>query len=161
MIYQKEFAYAAQIATRRKDRYNNFYAQLRAMSTVTAIFYWQLENFFYSALCWIGIRVINDKLVMWRQVFVVGHDWGAIVAWYLCLFRPDRVKALVNLSVCYRARHPSVKPLEGLRALLGDDYYMCRFQVFFFLVFFFDDFSFGCRFGVDKIMGAPLNSPQF
>ncbi|MBA0633305.1 hypothetical protein Godav_001927, partial [Gossypium davidsonii] len=32
------------------------------------------------------------------KVFVVGHDWGAIIAWYLCLFRPDRVKALFNLS---------------------------------------------------------------
>ncbi|MBA0817175.1 hypothetical protein Gohar_001762 [Gossypium harknessii] len=29
-----------------------------------------------------------------RKVFVVGHDWGAILAWFLCLFRPDKVKAL-------------------------------------------------------------------
>ncbi|GFZ09048.1 alpha/beta-Hydrolases superfamily protein [Actinidia rufa] len=30
-----------------------------------------------------------------HQVFVVGHDWGALITWYLCLFRPDRVRALV------------------------------------------------------------------
>ncbi|KAI8574772.1 hypothetical protein RHMOL_Rhmol01G0379900 [Rhododendron molle] len=24
------------------------------------------------------------------RVFLVGHDWGASMAWYLCLFRPDR-----------------------------------------------------------------------
>ncbi|KAM7495839.1 hypothetical protein LguiA_020253 [Lonicera macranthoides] len=62
------------------------------------------------------------------KVFLVGHDWGAIIAWYLCLFRPDRIKALVNLSVVFNPRNPSTKPIETLRAMLGDDYYMCRFQ---------------------------------
>ncbi|CAK7348334.1 unnamed protein product [Dovyalis caffra] len=28
------------------------------------------------------------------KVFLVGHDWGAMVAWHFCLFRPDRIKAL-------------------------------------------------------------------
>ena len=63
------------------------------------------------------------------KVLVVGHDWGAIIAWYLCLFRPDRVKALVNLSVAFHPRNPMNKPLESFRALYGDDYYICRFQV--------------------------------
>ncbi|KAK9136842.1 hypothetical protein Sjap_007436 [Stephania japonica] len=62
------------------------------------------------------------------KVFVVGHDWGAIVSWYLCLFRPDRVRALVNLSVPFMRRHPSVKFVDGYRARFGDDYYICRFQ---------------------------------
>lgn len=64
------------------------------------------------------------------KVFVVGHDWGAAVAWYLCLFRPDRVKALVNLSVTFNPRNPSRRPIQSMRAICGDDYYMCRFQVF-------------------------------
>ncbi|KAL5701334.1 hypothetical protein ACHQM5_026680 [Ranunculus cassubicifolius] len=63
-----------------------------------------------------------------NQVFVVGHDWGALLAWYLCMFRPDRVKALVNLSVPYPRRNPSVRTVEGFRTRFGDDYYMCRFQ---------------------------------
>ena len=63
------------------------------------------------------------------QVFVVGHDWGAIVSWNLCLLRPDRVRALVNLSVAFMPRRPGVKPLEYFRAAYGDDYYVCRFQV--------------------------------
>ncbi|KAM7276402.1 hypothetical protein ACFE04_018268 [Oxalis oulophora] len=63
-----------------------------------------------------------------EQVFLVGHDWGAYVAWYFSLFRPDRVKALVNLSVPYLPRNPTVKSLDGLQALLGDEFYMCRFQ---------------------------------
>ncbi|KAJ9699634.1 hypothetical protein PVL29_005482 [Vitis rotundifolia] len=62
------------------------------------------------------------------KVLVVGHDWGAIIAWYLCLFRPDKVKALVNLSVAFHPRNPMNKPLESFRAIYGDDYYICRFQ---------------------------------
>ncbi|CAK9152505.1 unnamed protein product [Ilex paraguariensis] len=62
------------------------------------------------------------------QVYVVGHDWGAMLAWYLCLFRPEKVKAFVCLSVPFRPRHPTMKPVPALRAFFGDDYYMCRFQ---------------------------------
>lgn len=62
-------------------------------------------------------------------MFVAGHDWGAIVAWQLCLLRPDLVKALVNLSVEYRPRQPGRSPLQTIRAACGDDHYMCRFQV--------------------------------
>lgn len=63
-----------------------------------------------------------------EKVFVVGHDWGAVVAWHLSLFRPDRVKALVNLSVPFAPRNPARKPLESLKAACGEDYYICRFQ---------------------------------
>ncbi|KAI3449459.1 hypothetical protein Pfo_006124 [Paulownia fortunei] len=62
-------------------------------------------------------------------VFLVGHDWGAVMAWYFCLIRPDRIKALVNMSVVFPPRNPKRKPLESMRAVLGDDYYICRFQV--------------------------------
>ncbi|CAA6675169.1 unnamed protein product [Spirodela intermedia] len=62
------------------------------------------------------------------QVFVVGHDWGAIVAWHLCLFRPDRVKALVNISVAFSPRNPNAKPIETLSSFYGDEYYIARFQ---------------------------------
>jgi pimeloyl-ACP methyl ester carboxylesterase len=68
-----------------------------------------------------GPWVEIDVLALRVQVFVVGHDWGAIVSWNLCLLRPDRVRALVNLSVAFMPRRPGVKPV--------DDYYVCRFQV--------------------------------
>jgi pimeloyl-ACP methyl ester carboxylesterase len=35
---------------------------------------------------------------------VVGHDWGAIVAWYAALLRPDRFRGVIALSVPYRPR---------------------------------------------------------
>ncbi|XP_051128115.1 uncharacterized protein LOC127249388 [Andrographis paniculata] len=63
-----------------------------------------------------------------EKVFVVSHDWGAIMAWALCLYRPDKVKAAVNMSVTFSRRNPDRKPLETLRAVYGDDYYICRFQ---------------------------------
>lgn len=63
------------------------------------------------------------------KVFVVGHDWGAYIAWHLSLFRPDKVTALVNLSVAYLPRNPKMQPLKTLRSLYGDDLYVCRFQV--------------------------------
>ena len=60
---------------------------------------------------------------------MVGHDWGALVAWNLCMFRPDRVKALVNLSVAFSPRNPEVKPVDYFKSIYGDDYYVCKFQV--------------------------------
>jgi pimeloyl-ACP methyl ester carboxylesterase len=63
-----------------------------------------------------------------QEVFVVGHDWGAKVAWEFCLFRPDKVKALVNLSVQFSSRNPARSLLDGVSAFYGEDYYMCRFQ---------------------------------
>ncbi|KAK3016339.1 hypothetical protein RJ639_005723 [Escallonia herrerae] len=64
-----------------------------------------------------------------EKVFVVGHDWGAYMAWHLCLYRPDRVKAVVNLSVPFLPRNPGKKTVEGIRAAYGDDHYICRFQL--------------------------------
>ncbi|XP_072955067.1 epoxide hydrolase 2-like [Typha angustifolia] len=61
------------------------------------------------------------------EVFVVGHDWGAIVMWHLCMFRPDRVRAVVALSVPFLPRIPAVNPVDYFRALYGDEYYVVRF----------------------------------
>jgi len=60
-------------------------------------------------------------------VFVVGHDWGAQVAWHLCLFRPDRVRAVVALGVPYFPRHP--RPMTEVFAAFGDGFYITQFQV--------------------------------
>ena len=49
-----------------------------------------------------------------RQAVVVGHDWGANVAWYAALFRPDLVRAVVAMSVPF-ARRPPAPPVRALR----------------------------------------------
>jgi pimeloyl-ACP methyl ester carboxylesterase len=62
-----------------------------------------------------------------RAVFV-GHDWGAPVAWGCAQLHPDRVAAVVGLSVppLPRARVP---PTEAFRKTFGDNFfYMLYFQ---------------------------------
>lgn len=83
----------------------------------------------YTSLHIVGDLIALIDQLGSDQVFLVAHDWGAIVGWYLCLFRPDRVKAFVCLSFPYRPRNPKMKPVQGFRLLHGDDYYVCRFQV--------------------------------
>ena len=68
-----------------------------------------------------------------QQAVVVGHDWGAPVAWYSALMRPDVFRAVASLSV------PYIPPIGGLpegvtindlmRAnATGRDYYRLYFQ---------------------------------
>ncbi|XP_019163974.1 PREDICTED: bifunctional epoxide hydrolase 2 [Ipomoea nil] len=86
-----------------------------------------------SASSYTAFHIVGDLVALLDslsldKVFLVGHDWGAAMAWYFCLLRPDRIKALVNLSVAFTPRNPKWKPVESMRFLFGDDYYMCRFQ---------------------------------
>jgi pimeloyl-ACP methyl ester carboxylesterase len=83
----------------------------------------------YTALHVVGDLVALLDSLGERQVFVAAHDWGALTAWSFCLYRPDRVRALVALSVAYSPRSAARKPVDGLRALMGDEYYICRIQV--------------------------------
>jgi pimeloyl-ACP methyl ester carboxylesterase len=62
-----------------------------------------------------------------QQAVVVGHDWGAPVAWHTALFRPDRVRGVVGLSVPYRPRGERA-PLGVLRSVLGEHFYQIYFQ---------------------------------
>ncbi|KAL3538204.1 hypothetical protein ACH5RR_001570 [Cinchona calisaya] len=82
----------------------------------------------YTCLQIVGDLVALIESLGVSEVFLVAHDWGAMIAWYLCLFRPDLVKAYVSLTVPFRPRHPKMKPIASLRAFFGDAYYMCRFQ---------------------------------
>ncbi|TVU18532.1 hypothetical protein EJB05_34637, partial [Eragrostis curvula] len=82
----------------------------------------------YTALHVVGDLVALLDSLGEKQVFVAAHDWGAVTAWSLCQFRPDRVRALVALSVAYSPRSAARKPVDGLRALFGDEYYICRIQ---------------------------------
>jgi len=62
-----------------------------------------------------------------EKAVVAGHDWGAPVAWHAGLFRPDRIRGVVALSVPYRPRG-SAPPIATLRAALGESFYMVYFQ---------------------------------
>jgi epoxide hydrolase A/B len=49
-----------------------------------------------------------------KQAVIVGHDWGAAIAWHAALFRPDVFPAVAALSVPFRQRGPA-PPLHMLR----------------------------------------------
>jgi len=49
-----------------------------------------------------------------KQAVIIGHDWGANVAWHAALFRPDVFRAVAALSVPFRKRG-SAPPLQMLR----------------------------------------------
>src|SRR5579884_1506736 len=80
----------------------------------------------YTQLHLVGDVIgLLDALSEARAV-VVGHDWGAPVAWNTALFRPDRVRGVVGLSVPYLPRGP-VSMLAAMRSILGDGFYMSYF----------------------------------
>lgn len=59
---------------------------------------------------------------------VVGHDWGAPVAWHLALLEPERVRALAALSVPFGGR-PKRPAIEMMReAYAGRFHYILYFQ---------------------------------
>ena len=49
---------------------------------------------------------------------MVGHDWGAIVAWHSVLIHPERFSALIAMSVPYGGR-PPVSPMVGWRTAVS------------------------------------------
>lgn len=63
------------------------------------------------------------------DAIVVGHDWGAIIAPWVALFRPDRVRGLALLSVPYVPRGER-SVVEHIRATdpEGPFAYMLAFQ---------------------------------
>ena len=65
-----------------------------------------------------------------ERAVVVGHDWGAPVAWHCGLLRPDIFRAVGLLSVPYLPRPcEDIRPTEAMRALVGEkEFYMLYFQ---------------------------------
>lgn len=59
---------------------------------------------------------------------IIGHDWGANVAWSAALMRPDLFHAVAALSVPHRPRNPSGAPLTLLRASGNENFYWFYFN---------------------------------
>lgn len=75
-----------------------------------------------------GVVGLMDALGV-EQGVVIGHDWGAPVAWHTALRHPARVRAVGSLSVPHSRRAPG-PPLSLMRAAAGPDYihYIDYFQ---------------------------------
>ncbi|VXC73678.1 alpha/beta fold hydrolase [Pseudomonas sp. 9Ag] len=63
-----------------------------------------------------------------RSVAVVGHDWGAPVAWHLALLEPQRVRVIAAMAVPYGGR-PKRPAIEIIRSQFADRFnYILYFQ---------------------------------
>jgi pimeloyl-ACP methyl ester carboxylesterase len=86
----------------------------------------------YSILKLVGDMVDLVRALGETTCVVVGHDWGAPVAWHCALLRPDIFRAVAGLSVPFQPRIPKGAPTPMMAALakragLGD-LYISRFQ---------------------------------
>ncbi|SIN67717.1 alpha/beta fold hydrolase [Algoriphagus halophilus] len=63
----------------------------------------------------------------YEDAIFVGHDWGAMVTWWLALLHPTRVKGIIALAVPYQVRGD--RPwIEWMEEILGSDYYFVHFN---------------------------------
>jgi pimeloyl-ACP methyl ester carboxylesterase len=63
------------------------------------------------------------------KAVVVGHDWGAPIAWHCALLHPERFAAVVGLSVPYLPRSSAMPPTQALKRAFADKFfYMLYFQ---------------------------------
>jgi pimeloyl-ACP methyl ester carboxylesterase len=65
-----------------------------------------------------------------KKAVIVGHDWGAPMAWNSAALYPDRYRAVAGLSVPYLPRGP-IPPLQMMRAMFQDN--------FFYIIYFQDE----------------------
>jgi len=81
----------------------------------------------YSILHLVGDMIGLVAALGERSAIIVGHDWGAPVAWTSALLRPDVFPAVVAMSVPHRARGPA-PPLAMIRAAGMENFYWIYFQ---------------------------------
>jgi len=62
-----------------------------------------------------------------NDAVIVGHDWGAPVAWHAALLRPDVFRAVAGLSVPFRPRGP-VRPTSAMPQTDSSLFYQLYFQ---------------------------------
>ena len=88
----------------------------------------------YTTLHLVGDMVGLLDALGEEQAVIVGHDWGANVAWNAALMRPDRFRAVIVLSIPYTPRgpahgpHATVRPTEAMRQMAGDHFF---YQLYF------------------------------
>jgi pimeloyl-ACP methyl ester carboxylesterase len=58
----------------------------------------------YTLLHLVGDMVGLLDVLGAGSAVIIGHDWGAPVAWHAALLRPDRFRGVVGLSVPFRPR---------------------------------------------------------
>ena len=82
----------------------------------------------YRMLSHVGDNIELVAALGEQQAVIIGHDWGAPIAWNSALTRPDVFRAVVGISVPY-APAGAVRPTEVFRMMGGsDEFYINYFQ---------------------------------
>jgi pimeloyl-ACP methyl ester carboxylesterase len=81
----------------------------------------------YTILHTVGDIVNLVGVLGARQAIVIGHDWGAPIAWSAAMMRPDVFPAVVAMSVPHRPRSADA-PLRTLKQAGLGNYYWIYFQ---------------------------------
>ncbi len=81
----------------------------------------------YSIFDTVGDMVALVAALGEKRAAIVGHDWGAPVAWYSAMFRPDIFSAVAGLSVPPPLRGRG-RPLDLLRQNGINNFYWQYFQ---------------------------------
>ena len=86
----------------------------------------------YSILHLVGDMVDLVRALGDETCTVVGHDWGAPVAWHCALMRPDLFTAVAGLSVPFQPRRAKGPPTPAMTAIARragrGELYMVQFQ---------------------------------
>lgn len=61
------------------------------------------------------------------QAVLIGHDWGAAIAWQTALLHPERFSKLITLSVPYN-KHAPIAPMEIYKKRFGEHFF---YQLYF------------------------------
>lgn len=82
----------------------------------------------YRMINKVGDNVALVQALGETEAVIVGHDWGAPIAWNSALLRPDVFRGVVGLSVPYAAAG-AVPPSQVFRSMGGDEeFYIEYFQ---------------------------------
>lgn len=81
----------------------------------------------YTQLHIVGDMVELLDALEAKDAVIVGHDWGAVVAWMAALLRPDRFRAVVGMSVPY-SPPGRISILDALAKRGISNFYLQYFQ---------------------------------
>jgi pimeloyl-ACP methyl ester carboxylesterase len=79
------------------------------------------------------IEYLNGDLIAlldhygYESATFLGHDWGAMVTWWMAQLNPKRVKQLIALAVPYQVRG-DMPWIEWMETFLGSDHYFVHFN---------------------------------
>jgi pimeloyl-ACP methyl ester carboxylesterase len=86
-----------------------------------------MDSASYTILHTVGDIVSLVGALGESRAFIIGHDWGAPVAWTAAMMRPDVFPGVIAMSVPHRPRSADA-PLKLLRAAGLSNFYWIYFQ---------------------------------